>query len=85
MREREAMERERMHEREENKAIRAIEEQLVIDGFYSEGEPIDFELSANNLRINGKRQPKELFEKYKKLYEEKGGSIPQTATVTIKK
>jgi len=85
MHEREAMERERMHEREENKAIRAIEEQLVIDGFYSEGEPVDFELSANDLRINGKKQPKELFEKYKKLYEQQGGSIPQTATVTIKK
>lgn len=71
--------------REKNQTIQAIEKQLMEDGFYSEGEPIDFELSAKQLRINGKKQPGELFEKYKKIYEEREGSIPQTATITIKK
>ncbi len=85
MRERGAMERERIYEREENQALQTIEEQLIKDGFYEEGEPIDFELSASKLLINGKKQPKEVFEKYKQLYETLGGSIPQTATVTIKK
>lgn len=76
--------RERM-KRESNLTMQTIEKQLVEDGFCSEGEPVVFELSADNLRINGKKQPKEIFEKYKKIYEEGEGAIPKSATITIKK
>jgi bla regulator protein BlaR1 len=70
---------------EKESAMDAIEKQLLADGFYSEGDVIDFELSADKLLINGKKQPRKVFEKYKKIYEEWQGSIPQTATITIKK
>ena len=83
-----ALERERSireTEREENKAVRAIEKQLIDDGFYTEGEAVDFELSAKNLKIDGKKQPQEVFERYKRIYEEQSGALPTTGTVMIKR
>ncbi len=87
-REREARVRERKEterEREVNKALEIIQEQLVKDGFYEVGEPVDFELSGNRLLVDGKKQPTELFEKYKQLYEEHAGPMPETSTIVIKK
>ena len=65
--------------------MRAIEKQLVIDGFFSDDEAIDFELSAKHLKIDGKKQPQEVFEKYKKIYEDQSGALPATGTVMIKR
>jgi beta-lactamase regulating signal transducer with metallopeptidase domain len=84
-REEREIERERRDEiRQENKAISIIKDQLVADEFYTEGESIDFELSTRRLKIDGKKQPKEIFEKYKKIYEETSGSLPSSGTIMIK-
>jgi len=75
----------RDNERVVNQAMRAIEEQLISDGFYEEGDEVNFELSAKGLKIDGKNQPKKVFEKYKKIYEDQTGSFPETGTVMIKR
>jgi bla regulator protein BlaR1 len=81
-RETETVEREK---REATRAVHALEEQLMKDGIYSEGDPIDFELSIDKLLINSKKQPKKMFEEYKKIYEDLAGSIPEEVKIIIKK
>jgi len=71
--------------REMDRVIQVIEEQLVKDGFYTAGDPIDFELSKDKLIIDGKRQPKAVFELYKQIYVTEAGPLPEEVKVVIKK
>jgi hypothetical protein len=52
-----------------------IEQQMLRDGFIESTEEYKFQLSGKGkLRINGKRMPDGVFERYKNLYERSTGS-----------
>ncbi len=51
-----------------------IEKELKNDGFMSAGGNYTFKLKENKLRINGKKQPQDIYEKYKDIYERYTGS-----------
>jgi len=51
-----------------------IEKELKNDGFMSGSNNYSFKLKENKLKINGKRQPDDVYEKYKRLYERYSGS-----------
>lgn len=53
---------------EEKQLRSAIENQLLSDGLISSRNQYQFELDHKKLKINGKRQSKEYYKKYKKIY-----------------
>jgi hypothetical protein len=50
-----------------------IESELLRDGLIEDPNNFSFELTDKKLKVNGKRQAKHLFEKYKELYESISG------------
>ncbi len=51
-----------------------IEKELRRDGFMSDSKDYTFKLKENKLKINGKKQPQDVYEKYKDIYERYTGS-----------
>ena len=51
-----------------------IEQELRHDGFIQKGKKFRFELNGKKLKINGDKQPENIWLKYKKLYESQTGS-----------
>jgi beta-lactamase regulating signal transducer with metallopeptidase domain len=58
-------------------AIRtAFEAQMLEDGIFAKDKKVyEIELTEESLRINGKSQSREMFEKYRRIYEDKSGQI----------
>lgn len=50
-----------------------ITEQLLSDGLIEDSGNTSVELTGKNMKINGEKQPKNIWRKYKKLYEESTG------------
>ena len=50
--------------------ISAFKQELINDGLIKEGKKYEIEFSAGEFRINGKKQPEEVYAKYSELYEE---------------
>jgi hypothetical protein len=54
-----------------NDFIDAIKEEMVKDNLIkSEDEKLNLDLDDNGMEVNGKKVSNELYEKYKKMYEE---------------
>ncbi len=50
--------------------MKRVVTELQKDGLAAEGKPFEFKINAGEMRINGKKQPPALFEKYRKMVEQ---------------
>ena len=60
-----------------------LEREMVRDGLIEEGEAYTLKFSGNKLRINGKKQSDEVYEKYKEIYEAYTGSEISKSKIVI--
>ena len=60
-----------------------IEKELKRDGFMSGSDDYSFKLKGNRLKINGKKQPQSVYEKYKDIYERYTGGNLNDNTFSI--
>lgn len=60
-----------------------IEKELKRDGFMSDRSSYTFKLKENRLKINGKKQSDDMYEKYKAIYERYTGSKLNNSTYSI--
>jgi beta-lactamase regulating signal transducer with metallopeptidase domain len=64
--------------------LTSIKKELLKDKLIKKEREFEFKISAEEMLINGKKQPHKLFKKYKKLYESKsGGYLENDSYVTI--
>ncbi len=69
-----------------NEIRNTIEAQMIEDGLINDTNKYKYQLTGKSLKINGKKQPKEVWEKYKELYEATSGqSMKRKSKVTVKK
>lgn len=61
-----------------------ISTELLNDGLLDIGDSYSFELTSSYLKIDGEKQPKTIFKKYKKIYEKRVGfSLHEGSTIVI--
>ncbi|HFC00290.1 MAG TPA: hypothetical protein ENJ53_05750 [Phaeodactylibacter sp.] len=75
----------RLAQIERNKWLKAYESEMRKDGFIKSDGSYKFSMNEHRLKVNGKKQSKALFEKYKKLYESStGGTLGNDFSISLK-
>jgi len=63
--------------------VEALEAQLLEDEIIKKGEKLHLKLTARHFSVNGRRQSKEVWKRYKKIYEEISGEKLQRGSYYI--
>jgi beta-lactamase regulating signal transducer with metallopeptidase domain len=61
----------------------ALERELFKDGFIKNGEAYSLKFNGGKLKINGKKQPDEIYEKYRDIYESHTGTDISKSKIII--
>jgi len=80
-----ALQEKKIQHRKQEEQIAVIKNELIQDKLVGKGEAFSLELTANGLIINGVKQPKDVFQKYRKIFKSFGGKLDGNKGLFINK